>query len=94
MNEFYTVKALLNVWRQLGMKMYPSSSKAPIISATRFVPVGCAYTYFSFQPDWGQFSVSLIYYKEGTRIEKECRTVDLHKAMKAAYLYNKELDTL
>ena len=94
MSEFFTVKALLNAWRQLGMKMYPSDSKSPIISASRFVPIGCAYVYFSYQPMSDLFNVSLTYYKEGNRIEKDCMTDSLRKAMKVAYLYSKELDTL
>lgn len=94
MNEFYTMKALLNVWRQLGMKTSPSSSKSPIISASRFRPIGCAYVYFSYQPLCDLFNVSITYYKEGNRIEKNCMTDDFRKAMKAAYLYSEELDTL
>ena len=94
MSEFFTVKALLNAWRQLGMKMYPSDSKSPIISASRFVPIGCAYVYFSYQPMSDLFNVSLTYYKEGNRIEKDCMTDNIHKAMKVAYLYSEELDTL
>lgn len=94
MNEFFTVKALLNAWRQLGMTMYPSDSKTPILSVSRFVPVGCAYVYFSYQPMSDLFYTSITYYKEGTRMEKEYSTNDLHKAIKMAYRYNEELDTL
>lgn len=94
MNEFFTVKALLNAWRQLNMTMYPSSSKTPILSVSRFVPVGCAYVYFSYQPMSDLFYVSITYYKEGARIEKEYSTNNLHKAVKIAYRYNEELNTL
>ena len=94
MREFFTVKALLNAWNQMGMKTYPSDSKAPILSASRFASIGCAYVHFSFLPESEFFCVTFVYYKDGQRIEKRCQTTDLRKAMKAAYLYTEELNTL
>lgn len=94
MNEFFTVKALLNAWRQLGMCMYPSDSKSPILSASCFADTKCAYVYFGYLPATQSFSVALTYRKNGRRFEKECVTTDIHKAMKAAYLYREELEIL
>lgn len=94
MNNFYIVKALLNAWHQLNLEIYYSSSNTAILSASRFASVGCAYVHFSFLPESEFFCVSLTYYKNGQRLEKECKTDNLHRAMKAAYLYSKELDTL
>ena len=94
MNEFYTVKALLNAWRQLDMSSYPSDSKTPILSASCFADTKCAYVYFGYLPAMQSFSVALIYRKNGRRFEKECVTTDIHKAMKIAYLYKEELAIL
>lgn len=94
MNEFFTVKALLNAWHQLNLEVYYSSSNTAILSASRFSSVECAYVHFSFLPESEFFCVSYTYYKNGQRFEKECKTANLHRAMKAAYLYSKELDTL
>jgi len=94
MREFFTVKALLNAWHQLNLKVYPSASDTAILCASRFASIGCAYVHFSFLPESEFFCVTFVYYKDGQRIEKRCQTADLHKAMKAAYLYSEELNTL
>ena len=94
MNEFYTVKTLLNAWRQLGMKTYPSDSKLPVLSASYFGSANCAWVYFAYLPDRGCFSVELTYRKEDCNFEKEYRTANIRRAMKTAYLYRKELEAL
>lgn len=94
MDEFLTIKAVFNIWNQLRMTHYPSSSKYKIISASRFAPYGCAYVFFSYDPLGAPFHVSLTYYKDGNRINKEYSTDNLHKAVKMAYRYSEELDAL
>ena len=94
MKEFFTVKALLNAWHQLNLKVCYSSSDAAILSASRFASTDCAYVHFSYLPESELFYVSYTYYKDNKRFEKEYQTANLHKAVKMAYRYNKELGTL
>lgn len=94
MNEFFTVKALLNAWHQLNLEVCHSSSDTAILSASRFASTDCAYVHFSYLPESEFFYVSYTYYEGGKRFEKEYQTANLHRAIKAAYRYSEELNTL